>query len=195
MSERGYDLYEVDGWQPRVSVVSNWRQTSAVAALAAVLERGFNPAIQAVVEGNPGIGSSSAAPGTATYRELAPEDLRISVRSAAPSIVVVRNAWDPDWSATVDGSPAPVLRADYLLQGIPVNPIEWWDAHWIQDRIDSKIGPKTGEGEPAAAAGQSPGARGAASAAARPEVSRGATARARKLSRGVATARRHRARP
>jgi hypothetical protein len=120
VSERGYELYEVDGWQPRVSVVSNWRQTSAVDALAAVLEPGFDPAIQAVVEGSPGIGASSAPPGTATYRELAPEDVGISVHAPAPSIVVVRNAWDPDWNATVDGSPAPVLRADYLLQGIPV---------------------------------------------------------------------------
>jgi hypothetical protein len=119
-SERGYDLDEIAGWQPRVSVVSNWRQTSAVDALAAVLERGFDPAIDAVVEGNPGIGSSSAPPGTATYRELSPEDVRLSVHASAPSIVVVRNAWDPNWSASVDGSRAPVLRADYLLQGIPV---------------------------------------------------------------------------
>jgi murein DD-endopeptidase MepM/ murein hydrolase activator NlpD len=27
-----------------------------------------------------------------------------------------------------------------LLQGLPVNPIEWWDGHWIQDRIARKLG-------------------------------------------------------
>jgi murein DD-endopeptidase MepM/ murein hydrolase activator NlpD len=27
-----------------------------------------------------------------------------------------------------------------LLQGLPVNPVEWWDAHWIEDRIASKLG-------------------------------------------------------
>jgi len=26
-----------------------------------------------------------------------------------------------------------------LLQGIPINPVEWWDAHWIQDRIQAKL--------------------------------------------------------
>jgi len=27
-----------------------------------------------------------------------------------------------------------------LLQGLPVNPVEWWDGHWIQDRIARKLG-------------------------------------------------------
>ncbi|HSD49319.1 MAG TPA: YfhO family protein, partial [Actinomycetota bacterium] len=49
-----------------------------------------------------------------------PEDVRISVDAPAPSIVVIRNAWDRGWSATVDGDPAPLLRTDYFLQGVPV---------------------------------------------------------------------------
>ncbi len=28
-----------------------------------------------------------------------------------------------------------------LLQGLPVNPVEWWDGHWIQDRIAAKLSP------------------------------------------------------
>jgi hypothetical protein len=28
-----------------------------------------------------------------------------------------------------------------LLQGLPVNPIEWWDGHWIKDRVANKLGP------------------------------------------------------
>ena len=26
-----------------------------------------------------------------------------------------------------------------LLQGTPVNPVEWWDSHWMQDRVLRKI--------------------------------------------------------
>jgi hypothetical protein len=123
VAEPGYVLYEVDGWQPRVSVVPSWRAVSSgVPALEAVLERGFDPAAEAIVEGDPGLPAPApgAAPGTATYREIRPEDVRITVDATAPSIVVVRNAWDGGWSATVDGEPAPVLRANYLLQGVPV---------------------------------------------------------------------------
>jgi murein DD-endopeptidase MepM/ murein hydrolase activator NlpD len=28
-----------------------------------------------------------------------------------------------------------------LLQGLPVDPVEWWDSHWIKDRVARKLGP------------------------------------------------------
>ncbi len=33
------------------------------------------------------------------------------------------------------------LHLTMLLDGIPVNPIEWWDPHWIHDRIEAKLQP------------------------------------------------------
>jgi murein DD-endopeptidase MepM/ murein hydrolase activator NlpD len=33
------------------------------------------------------------------------------------------------------------LHFTTLLNGMPVNPVEWWDAHWIHDRIERKLGP------------------------------------------------------
>ena len=32
------------------------------------------------------------------------------------------------------------LHFAILLQGRPVNPVEWWDQHWIEDRIQRKLG-------------------------------------------------------
>jgi murein DD-endopeptidase MepM/ murein hydrolase activator NlpD len=32
------------------------------------------------------------------------------------------------------------LHFTMLLQGLPVTPVEWWDPHWIQDRIARKLG-------------------------------------------------------
>lgn len=32
------------------------------------------------------------------------------------------------------------LHFTTLLQGLPVNPVEWWDGHWIRDRFASKLG-------------------------------------------------------
>jgi murein DD-endopeptidase MepM/ murein hydrolase activator NlpD len=31
------------------------------------------------------------------------------------------------------------LHFTTLLQGIPINPVEWWDPHWIHDRIEAKL--------------------------------------------------------
>ncbi|OGQ14108.1 MAG: hypothetical protein A2138_21455 [Deltaproteobacteria bacterium RBG_16_71_12] len=32
------------------------------------------------------------------------------------------------------------LHFTTVLHGLPVNPIEWWDAHWIRDRLKLKVG-------------------------------------------------------
>ena len=123
VTEDGYTLYELEDPEPRVSVVTSWREVgSGVPALRRVLEPDFDPATEAVIEGASGIAPGAGAPGagSAWYRERWPEDVRVSVRTDAPAIVVIRNAWDTGWHATVDGRAAPVLRTDYLLQGVPV---------------------------------------------------------------------------
>ncbi|HYV32526.1 MAG TPA: M23 family metallopeptidase, partial [Candidatus Binatia bacterium] len=33
------------------------------------------------------------------------------------------------------------LHFTVLLDGIPINPAEWWDPHWIHDRIEEKLAP------------------------------------------------------
>ncbi len=32
------------------------------------------------------------------------------------------------------------LHFSFLLQGLPVRPAEWWDPHWIEDRLKRKLG-------------------------------------------------------
>ena len=120
--DRGYLLLELDGAEPRVSVLSAWREVDDGAlALEAVAQRDFDPALQAIVEGNVVAGSTAEVPpGTATYTESDPEDVRIDVTASSASIVLVRNAWDRGWSATVDARAAAVLRTDFFLQGVAV---------------------------------------------------------------------------
>ena len=122
----GYDLVEIRGWEPRVSVVPSWSVVGGPdAALRAATQAGFDPARSAILEQDPGLGSQEpgAGPGTqisATYTETNPENVTVTVDASSPSIVVVRNAFDPGWSAIVDGRPAPLLPADFLLQGVAV---------------------------------------------------------------------------
>jgi murein DD-endopeptidase MepM/ murein hydrolase activator NlpD len=33
------------------------------------------------------------------------------------------------------------LHFSMQIDGVQVNPIEWWDEHWIHDRIWSKVPP------------------------------------------------------
>lgn len=61
------------------------------------------------------------------------------------------------------------LHFSVLVQGVSVNPIEWWDGHWIHDRIESKLTP---EGGAESAAGQMPQAKPPLSANKRPQGAR-----------------------
>jgi hypothetical protein len=86
-----------------------------------VLDDGFDPAREAVVERDLSLPSSQGEPvGRASLHVLGPEEIRISVDAGGPALVVIRAAWDRNWRATVDGRLAPVLRTDFLLQGVPV---------------------------------------------------------------------------
>jgi hypothetical protein len=121
-TESSYRLVEIDDAEPRASVVPSWTVVGGErAALDAVLEPGFDPAEVAVLETDPGSTPTLDGPaGTAAYGEATPEDVRIEAEASVPSILVVRNAWDDGWSATLDGRAVPVLRADAFLQGIAI---------------------------------------------------------------------------
>lgn len=40
------------------------------------------------------------------------------------------------------------LHFTMLLQGTPVNPVEWWDGHWMEDRVFRKIREAGGQSPP-----------------------------------------------
>lgn len=123
-TEGGYRLVEVNGGQPRASVVTSWEVVgSEEAALERVLQPGFDPAAVAVLEEDPGlehVDPDAAVSTSVTYAEERPEVAVLGVETSVPAIVVVRNAWDEGWTATVDGRPTPVLYADHVLQGVAV---------------------------------------------------------------------------
>ena len=123
-TEGAYRLVEIDDAEPRASVVPSWTVVSGErSALDPVLEPGFDPAAVAVLETDPGsTPSAGSTTGTAAYREVAPEDVRIEAEASVPSILLVRNVWDEGWSATLDGRSVPVLRTDGFLQGIALPP-------------------------------------------------------------------------
>lgn len=49
---------------------------------------------------------------------------RVTVRVSAtrPGLLIVSQAWFPGWHASVDGKAAPVLRANGIVQGVPIGP-------------------------------------------------------------------------
>jgi hypothetical protein len=119
---QGYDLVELDGWEPAASVVPDWRVVPTPgSAIRAIVPTDFDPASEAILETDPGIAPSPGPePGTVVATEATAEDLLLTVDAPAASIVLVRTSFDEGWTATVDGRAAPVLVADGFLQAVAV---------------------------------------------------------------------------
>jgi hypothetical protein len=135
-AEGKFTLYVLPSVAPRASVVTSWEIAGAAQlALARVLRDGFDPNAQAVIEkgrgslppsgsGTPGpIGSPGGSAGptaTAQYVAEGEQAARVLVDAPTSALILVRNVFDRNWHATVDGRPAPVLAADSLIQAVEV---------------------------------------------------------------------------
>jgi Bacterial membrane protein YfhO len=119
-AEGRWRLYRVSNPQTRASVVYSVQRVPPGGGLDRVLELGFDPAKEAVLESGvaAGFASNAGGNGTASYEEASPQSAEISVTTSAPGLLVVRNVFDRNWRATVDGHHAEVLRTDFALQGV-----------------------------------------------------------------------------
>jgi uncharacterized membrane protein YfhO len=48
-----------------------------------------------------------------------PERIELDAVASADGVLVVADAWDPGWTAELDGAKVPLLPADVLLRAVP----------------------------------------------------------------------------
>ena len=51
-----------------------------------------------------------------------PNKIEFNIMSETRGFVVIGDNYHPDWTAVIDGNPAPVLRANYIMRAVPVGP-------------------------------------------------------------------------
>jgi hypothetical protein len=117
----GGAVYENLAALPRATVVGAWHVTSPTRAILDSVSAGTrNAADFAWLDRDPGIPPADVAGATATITSYRLNDLEVDVSTPAPALLRIADLWHPDWTATVDGAHAPVLRADYLLRAVVV---------------------------------------------------------------------------
>ena len=114
-------IYENLDVLPRALVV---HRAEVIADEAAVLARMRDPAFDPtrLVLLSAGEAVDASGRGTAILTRYEPEAIACRVISDAPGYLVVFDTFYPGWEATVDGQPAPILRANGMFRAVPVTP-------------------------------------------------------------------------
>lgn len=126
-----YAVIEYGGALPRALLLSRWDVIpDDTAALKTLQSPAFDPATTVVLDappvlagGNPLATNSSAVASAseATITEWAPKRVAIRTSSTGDAVLLLNDRWDPNWHATVDGKPAVILRANFLMRGVAVS--------------------------------------------------------------------------
>lgn len=112
---------------PRAWVAPRWSFAPESLALGRILSPDFDHRSQVVllegdraeVAATPSTDTAVEA-GTAAIGEYLPGKVVVKTTASSPSILFLGDAWFSAWHATVDGKPAPVLRANLAFRGVPI---------------------------------------------------------------------------
>jgi len=123
--DRAWNLRRDPDHLPRASLLGAWRVLgSPDEVLAAVASPDFDPRVEALLERSPTWPSSANEPASSSSvlstTERGVNRLEIELEVAEPSLLLLSELFHPGWHATLDGEPAPTLRADYLLRAVAV---------------------------------------------------------------------------
>jgi hypothetical protein len=118
-----FAIFEFTGALPRFGLISDWQvMTNDAAALAQLLNPGFDPSrtvlLAEPLEPAPAATPAQTPPGQVSVTSYAPKRIELQAQSSQPALLLINDKYDPDWKVTVDGAPAKLLRANYLMRAI-----------------------------------------------------------------------------
>jgi hypothetical protein len=105
---------------PRSWVVGCARQADGAPAFAALLDPGFDPAGEVILSELAPPGSACGPAGTSHFLAPSSDRVRLVVEAERPGFVVLADAYDPGWRASIDGRDAPLRRANVAFRAVAV---------------------------------------------------------------------------
>ncbi|MDY0149274.1 MAG: hypothetical protein RBT03_04210, partial [Kiritimatiellia bacterium] len=108
---------------PRVAALESWREVEDGVALQTLADPAFKPFSVVLLPPNSGVPAAPPPTGesrsaTVNVERVIPGRYEFSVETTEPAMVRVAEKFDPGWQAQVDGKTVPVVRVDYMFQGI-----------------------------------------------------------------------------
>jgi hypothetical protein len=111
----------LEGRRPRAFVAPRWRpaadDTEAMEAVLTSEDPG-----EVILTGSDAIGGNEGELTPCTISGPRPEEVTLACDSPSGGYAVLLDAWAEGWTATVDGTPSPVLLADNVVRAVEVGP-------------------------------------------------------------------------
>ena len=125
-------LIEFTGALPRAKLYTQWRSmTNDMAALSTLGDPAFNPATEVLVDEEIPAPAAGVAPaeGQVEFTHYETKHFTQKTSSTAPGVLLMNDRHHPDWKITIDGQPAKLLRANFIMRGVQVpagqHTIDW----------------------------------------------------------------------
>ena len=133
-----FALFEFGGALPRARLYSRWEvQTNGMRTLESLKSATFNPETTVLLAATPSVAvPASVDTGETTITDYQPRRVVVHTRSKTPGVLLLNDRWSPDWKVTIDGKPAPLLQANFLMRGAAVDAGE----HTVEFRFEPPSG-------------------------------------------------------
>jgi hypothetical protein len=120
-----FAIFEYKGALPRAMLFNTWQvETNDAAILTSLQNTNFNGTETVIIsEQIPAAApATNNQPGTVSITRYEPRHVYLSAQAPVPSILLLNDRWDPSWKVTVDGKPAELLRANFIMRGVKLEP-------------------------------------------------------------------------
>lgn len=122
-----YAVFEYPDALPRAKLYSNWQvNTNVRDVLKLIVNPAFDPVHTVAVSTDVPAPSPAAATnqdsGTVQITSYAPKDVVLKSDAPVPTVLLLNDRFEPAWKVVVDGQPQTVLRCNYLMRGVHLDP-------------------------------------------------------------------------
>jgi hypothetical protein len=122
-----FALFEDTAALPRVTLFSNWKVVpDSQETLQQLITRSFDPKemvlLQKPLPGNPTPVAGNPDFTNVNFTSYKPADIKLEATPTKPSVLMLADKIDPDWQVFVDGKQGEVLRVNYLMRGVYLEP-------------------------------------------------------------------------
>jgi hypothetical protein len=113
-------VFAVPDPRPRAWLVGRTRIADRAAAFRALADPSFDPRVEALVASGAPLEGDAPLEGSVRWLQRRADRQRLETTSSRDAVVVLADAYDPGWRASVDGEATALLRANIAFRAVSV---------------------------------------------------------------------------